>query len=260
MEMKEVEVDISLVDLPEEIDRIIIDPEKVRELAESIREEGQLQAILIRPKDNGRFELVAGHRRILALRILGRMQARAVSREMDEGKAMVLRGIENLQRENLTPIEEARVYQRLKERLSLTKREVAQKVGRNIITVTKYMKLLELPDYIQEAVNKGVLGTQVALVLAEIEDEELQKYYINCAMEHGITVKVAEIWVSDYNATRAGKYYEEGRGVVQQELKIEAKPIYITCFRCHGAEEVMDVSSVQICKECFNEMVLSRKK
>jgi len=251
-------VPIDLVDPPREMDRRTIDPEKVRELAESIREEGLLQAIIVN-KTGDRYEVIAGHRRLLATRMLGSTEIRATVKEVSEREVAVLRAIENSQREDLTPIEKANTYKRLMMKHGMTRKEVARQMGLNIMTVLKYLKLLELPDYIQDMVDKTEIGINVAVKLNEIDDEELKMYYTENAREHGITIKVAELWVSDYMATKQAQYYTSDRGGVDEEIKVVPKPIYITCFCCLGPTNVMETSNVQICKDCHNQIVLSRK-
>lgn len=257
--MKTEMIAIEKIDPPKDIIRDQIDPESVRELAESIREQGLLQPILLRSNGN-RYEVVAGHRRLLAHRLIGLTEIKAFVRTLTDEETLVLRATENLQREDLSPIEEAKVYGRLRQKMGLSIEEIARKMGKNRITVKKHLKLLELPEYIQDYVDRGTLSMQVGLKLNEIKDEELQRYYVGCAVEHGITAKVADMWVDDYEASKRGNYYESSRGRGEEEIKIEPAPIFVTCFVCHGPAEVGDITSVQICRACYNEVLLSRSK
>ena len=95
-------IKMEMIDRPVKVSRELIDPEKVRELAESIREVGLLQPVILRPS-NGRFEIVSGDRRYLAHKLIDRKEIKAIVKDLDDRETVVIRGIENLQRENLTP-------------------------------------------------------------------------------------------------------------------------------------------------------------
>lgn len=253
------EIGVERVDPPVEMVRERIDPETVRELAESIRAQGLLQPILVRPKGR-RYEVVAGHRRLLAYRVIGEAKIRAVVRELDDNETLVIRATENIQREDLSPMEEARVYGTLRDRLGCSMEEIARKMGRNRYTIKKYLGLLKLPEYVQEHIDARRLSLQVAIKLAEIEDVELQKYYVENAVDHGITMKVAELWIQDYEASRKAEYYALKGSQGEVKVKAEPTPVYLTCFTCHGAEEAGKLTNIQICQGCYNDIVLSRAK
>jgi ParB family transcriptional regulator, chromosome partitioning protein len=250
---------VDLIDPPVEMIRERIDSDAVRELAESIRSQGLMQPILVRPVD-GRCEVVAGHRRLLAHRLIGEIMIKCFVRDLDDTETMLLRATENIQRQDLSPMEEARVYGVLRDKLGFSKEDIARKMGRNRLTVDKYLKMLDFPEYIQVYVDKKLLSMAVAVLLVEIDDPELQRYYVENAVDNGITSRTAEIWVADYNLSRKAKYYTERGLEISEEPKFEPSPIYMTCFLCHGAEDVRNSSVVQVCKECYNQVVLSRMK
>lgn len=252
-------IDVDLVDPPEDMDRETIDPEKIRELAESIREQGLIQPVLLRKKEEGRFEMAAGHRRLLAHKLIGEMKIRAFVKEMDNKTVMIIRATENIQREDLSPMEKARVYGKLRRNLDMSLDEIARKMGKNRITIKKYMRLLELPEYIQDRVSNRQLSVLTAIKLGEIEDDELRKYYVDNAAENGISLRVAEMWVQDYESSRAGIYYKQGQGELFDEVKVEPSPIFVTCFNCYSPTEVMDTTNIQICKDCYNDIIMSRR-
>ena len=239
--------------------REFIDPEAVRELAESIREQGLLQPILVVPRGE-KYEVVAGHRRYLAHRLIGQADIKAIVREMSDEEVLIIRATENVQREDLSPIEEARVYGVLRDKLGYTMEDIARKMGKNRMTIKKYLTLLELPMDMQDLVGKKVLSMEVAIVLKEIDDDDLRRYYVVTAVENGIASKTAKIWVDDYNLSRLGKYYGEGRALTEETYKLSPSPIYVTCFLCHSPSEIMDTSSIQVCKVCYNDTILARKK
>lgn len=242
-------LDLEKVDPPVDADRDTIDPDKVRELGESIRSQGLLQPILCRPV-NGRFEVVAGHRRFLAHRLIGEIKIKALVREMTDDQVMEARAVENDQREDLNPMERARSYKRLRDKFGFSNREIARKMGRSAGVVDKYFHLLEIPEEFQDAVARKKLSMQVALSLNQIEDDQFKKFYFTSAVENGITLEVAEMWVNDWRKTRAGvAYADEGGGsggLVSQEIL----PIYQTCVCCVGPVEVTKVRYIAVCPEC----------
>ena len=131
-------ISMDLIDRPVKISRDLIDPERVRELAESIREHGLRQPIEL-AKRNGRFEIVFGDRRYLAHKLLDLKQIKAIVKEMDDKEVVVIRGIENLQRVNLTPSEEGQVYLLLKEEGGLSQKEIAKKTESLSNTIMRYL-------------------------------------------------------------------------------------------------------------------------
>jgi ParB family chromosome partitioning protein len=246
-------LDIEKVDPPGDAVRDLIDPEQVRELAESIRSQGLLQPILVRPF-NGRYEVVAGHRRYLAHRLIGEVKIKALVREMGDEEVFVIRAMENDQREDLNPIEKAKVYKRLKDKFGWSAGQISQKMGRSKPAVLRYLELLEIPEEFQSVVSKKKLSMGVALCLNQIDDELSKKYYFTAAVENGVTLEVAEAWVNDYRKTRAGTVTDDtggmgGIGPIQESL-----PIYQTCVCCVGPVEVNKVHYVPVCPECEREI------
>ena len=246
-------LDLEKVDPPADAVRDLIDPEQVRELAESIRSQGLLQPILVRPF-NGRYEVVAGHRRYLAHRLIGKVEIKALVREMGDEEVFVIRAMENDQREDLNPIEKAKVYKRLKDKFGWSAGQISQKMGRSKPAVLRYLELLEIPEEFQSVVSKKKLSMGVALCLNQIDDELSKKYYFTAAVENGVTLEVAEAWVNEYRKTRAGTVTDDtggmgGIGPIQESL-----PIYQTCVCCVGPVEVNKVHYVPVCPECEREI------
>lgn len=243
------ELDIEKIDPPADAFRDMIDPESVRELGESIRSQGLHSPILVRPL-NGRFEIVFGHRRYLAHRLLGEIKIKSMVREMTDDQVFEARAVENDQREDLNPMERARVYRRLRENFKLSNRQIAQRMGRSPGVVDKYLHLLEMPDDFQLAVAQKRVAMQVALTLNEIDDPEFRKFYFTSAVENGITVDVALAWVNDWKKTRSGTAYAElGGGVGMLGLQ-EPLPIFQTCLACCGPVDVREVHYIPVCHSC----------
>lgn len=247
------ELDIEKVDPPVDAFRDLIDPEMVRELAESIRSQGLHSPILVRPV-NGRFEIVFGHRRYLAHRLLGEVKIKSIVREMNDDQVFEARAVENDQREDLNPIERAKVYRRLREKFGMSNRQIAQRMGRSPGAVDKYFRLLEVPEEFQDAVARKKVSMQVALALNDIEDDEFKKFYFASAVQNGVTLEVAEMWVNDWRKSRAGSAYGSeggvgGSGSVQAPL-----PIYQTCVCCLGPSEVSKIRYIPVCPECETQI------
>jgi ParB family transcriptional regulator, chromosome partitioning protein len=137
------------------------------ELAESIRQKGILQPLLVR-RVNGGYELIAGERRLRAAQRVGLEHVPVTVRAADDGEVLEIALIENIQRENLNPLEEARAYRRLSDEFHLTQDEIAQRVGKDRSTVANTLRLLQLPSQIQRDIERGVLsaGHARALVTA----------------------------------------------------------------------------------------------
>ena len=138
--------------------RIDFDEEALRELADSIAQHGVLQPLLVRPLPDGGYQLVAGERRWRACRMAGIMEVPVVIREMNDSEMMQISMIENLQRENLNPVEEALGYRVLNEEYGLTQDEISKSVGKSRPVVANAMRLLKLPESVLEAVRIGEIS------------------------------------------------------------------------------------------------------
>lgn len=242
-------IDMSLIDRPVKISRETIDPERVRELAESIRESGLLSPVILRAV-NGRYEMVAGDRRYLAHKLLGLKEIKAIIKALDDHETVVIRGIENLQRVNLTPSEEGHVYLLLKDEGGLSIKEIAKRSGKSENTIIRYLNFARLPEEIRRSVDRKEISILCLETLQHIEDEESFMYFFKMAAANGITEKVARMWVDDYAKTKAGTYYAEGGGVDLPRVEIEQKPIFMTCEVCLGPCEIKKVRNIAICPEC----------
>lgn len=148
------------------------DEDSLQGLAASVGERGVLQPVLVRPKPGGSYELVAGERRLRAARLAGLQTIPAVVRERADAETLELALIENMAREDLSPVEEARACAALVDELGLTREEVASRVGRSRVAVSNLMRLLDLPEEAIELLQRGALseGHGRALLLAEEHD------------------------------------------------------------------------------------------
>lgn len=171
--------------------RMEYEADKLEELKASIREKGVLQPILVRPKNNG-YEVVAGERRLRAAQALGLEEIPALVKEVSDEEALVLALIENIQREDLNPIEEGKAYKRLMDDFQLNQEQVADAVGKERPTVSNILRLLKLPQAIQDAVAKKMISMGHARTLLSIDDKDKQYRIFLTFLEGGISVRQAE--------------------------------------------------------------------
>ena len=166
--------------------------ESLRELADSIAQHGVLQPLLVRPLADGGYQLVAGERRWRACRMAGVMEAPVIIREMSDSEMMQLSMIENLQRENLNPVEEGMGYRVLAEEYGFTQEEIAKSVGKSRPVIANAMRLLKLPQPVLDMVASGEISTGHARALLAFEDEEMLIKTANSIKSNDLTVRDVE--------------------------------------------------------------------
>ncbi len=167
-------------------------PQMMQELKASIKEKGVIQPVLVHPVSEG-YELIAGERRLRAARELGISQVPAIIRDItEEADLLEIALIENLQREDLNPIEEARAFKRLIEEFGLTQEKVAQIVGKEPVSVINTLRLLKLPLAVQEKISLGALTEGHGRAVLSIEGPEAQISFAEQIIKHGLSVREAE--------------------------------------------------------------------
>ena len=167
------------------------DAEELAELEASIRASGLLQPVTVRKKGE-LYELIAGERRLRAVANLGWKDIPAIVKDLDDQTLLVLALVENLQRSDLNPIEEARGYQRLLGEFNLTHQQVADAVGKDRTTVTNLLRVLTLPDVIQQAVEKGQLSVGHARALLALDESHSMVLIANEVIARGLSVRDTE--------------------------------------------------------------------
>jgi len=188
-----VELDIDRIQRGRYQPRQVFEPESLQELADSIRAQGIVQPIVVRPEGK-HFELVAGERRWRAAQLVGLQKIPAVVRELDPKSAAAIALIENIQREDLNPLEEAQAFLRLIEEFDLTHQQVADSVGRSRATVSNLLRLLDLAEPVKQQVNKGLLNmghARALLALIRHDQVEIAKLVVN----RGLSVRETELLV-----------------------------------------------------------------
>lgn len=225
-----VNVKISEIEPNREQPRKEFDSEALSELADSISQHGVLQPLLLRPLLTGGYRIVAGERRWRAARMAGLTEVPAVIREMTDAEEMLFALIENLQREDLTPLEEARGYRTLIETQDFTQEEVSQAVGKSRPAITNALRLLNLPQDIQQMLENGEITAGHARTLLSFKTEEGMRLGAKKAKE-GASVRELEALAKRLNeekegpvkAPRKNQYYEEAQLAVGEYLNRKVK-------------------------------------
>jgi ParB family chromosome partitioning protein len=185
------QVDVQLIQRGKYQPRREMDPEALEDLANSIRQQGVIQPIVVRPIANGRFEIVAGERRWRAAQMANLAEIPALIRDIPDEAAVAIALIENIQRENLNPIEESMALQRLLEEFSMTHMQVAEAVGKSRATVTNLLRLLSLADDVKQMLEQRDLEMGHARALLTLT-HELQREAAEMIVAKGLSVRETE--------------------------------------------------------------------
>ena len=189
------EVDLDLLEPNHDQPRSVMDEAKLDELAQSIKTSGVIQPIIVRAQPTGTYEIVAGERRWRAAQRAGLLKVPVVVRDVPDEKRLELALIENIQREDLNPIEEGRGYKRLADQFGLTQEEIARAVGKDRATVANYQRLLTLPADVQADVASGTLTMGHARALAGLPDAEAQRRAARDVRNRELSVRDTERFV-----------------------------------------------------------------
>lgn len=209
--------------------RRTFDQKALRELASSIQESGVFQPIILRQPDPKlkRYELIAGERRFRASKLAKQTTIPAIIRTMSDEKMMEVAVLENLQREDLTPLEEAQAYQTLMDKLSLTQAQVAERLGKSRPYIANYLRLLGLPNEIKELVSAGKLSMGQARTLLGLKDRKQLVKLAKQAVEKNLTVRQLEELVAQMNGTaekkRAKRRQRKPAYVREAESQLQSK-------------------------------------
>jgi ParB family chromosome partitioning protein len=194
--------------------RTKFDKEALNELATSIREHGVIQPIILKKGVNNQYILVAGERRVKASIIAGLKKIPAIIREYNSNVLSEIAMLENIQREDLTPIEEAIAFQHTINKLNLTHEQLSKKIGKSRSYVTNSIGLLHLPKVILDAMNKEKISMGHARVLSKIKDTKSQSDFFTRIIKEELTVRELELLVRENNRKR------EGYIITKDEMKL----------------------------------------
>lgn len=195
------EISVSAVTANPNQPRYFFDEENLKELAESIRVHGVVQPIIVTELIGNKFELVAGERRLRASKLLGNKTIPAIIRQADSREKLELAIIENVQRHDLNPIEEARAYLKLKKDFELTQEEVARKMGKSRAAIANILRLLELPTEIQRGIVEKKITEGHARAILGLSNSEKQRALYDLILKKNLTVRETEAKVKNFNGT-----------------------------------------------------------
>jgi ParB family chromosome partitioning protein len=233
------ELPIELISANPNQPRRRFDRDSLELLAASLGERGVLQPVLVRPKPGGAYELVAGERRWRAAGIAGLKSVPAIVREREDAQALEVALIENMAREDLNPVDEARACAALVEELGLTREDVGRRVGRSRVAVSNLVRLLDLPDEVIELLQQGVLTEGHGRALLLVEDHGARRSLARDAVEQGWSVRVTEERARGSNAKAAesaGAKTGAGARTVHPDHEQTAKDIAQALAGALGAE------------------------
>ena len=206
------EISVELIDRNPFQTRAGFDDEKLRELAASIAATGVVQPVMVRPGQGGRYTLITGERRLLASKLAGKLTVPAFVREVSDLQTMEMTVVENLQRADLNPMEQARAYERLSREFHLTQEQMAERTGKDRATVANFVRLLRLPDDVQQKVEAGELTFGHARALLALASAEAIGMAAERVVTLGLNVRATESLV-------AGLLHPEGKAKAQKPVK-----------------------------------------
>lgn len=198
------EVDLSSITPGPMQPRTSFDEAALESLAESIKTHGVVQPLLVRRRGEG-FELIAGERRWRAAKMAGLTRVPVLVREVADQNLLEIALIENIQREDLNPIEEAQAYKRLIDTVGLTQEALATRVGRDRSYITNYLRLLKLPEDLQRLVIEGRLSTGHARTILGLSHADLQRRLARQVIEDGLSVRATEILVQKASSDKPAR-------------------------------------------------------
>lgn len=204
--------------------RSIFNEEKIMELAQTIHTHGMIQPIIVRKIDDSRYEIIAGERRWRAVQSLEWEHIPAIIREMTETETASVALIENLQREELTVIEEATAYAKLIKMHELTQEALAQRLGKNQSTIANKLRLLKLPDRVQEALLNKEITERHARALIKVDDPEKQVQLVEEIIEQHLNVKQTEEKIANLNKPKSKKKQPRLKGI-NKDIRIAMNTI-----------------------------------
>lgn len=239
--------------------RIHFDPDALQELADSIKEHGVFEPIIVKKSIKG-YELVAGERRTKASKLAGLETIPAIVKDFNDQQMMEIAILENIQRENLSPIEEAQAYKNFMNKMDMTQEEIAKRFGKSRSHITNLLGLLTLPNEVQKDVTKGNITMSHARVLSKLEDKEQILELASQVKEKGISVRELEeisrgekivkknpVIKTKTAVNTRNKIYEAAlKEVVGSKVSISSNKISITFNSQADLDRIMEILNVEI--------------
>lgn len=213
--------------------RHLFEDKSLEELSDSIRVNGVIQPVIVRRLDNGLHELVAGERRWRAAQMAGLKKIPIIVKDISNEKSLEIALIENLQRENLNPIEAAQGYQRLIKEFDLSQEEVSRRVGKERSTVANYLRLLTLPEKIRDCLYRSVLTPGHAKAILSVTVREEQIRFADYLVSKGASVREAEILSRNWGVQKRKKRIIEKRDPNLKDVEERLQRIFGTKVRIY---------------------------
>ncbi|MFB6181474.1 MAG: ParB/RepB/Spo0J family partition protein [Candidatus Magasanikbacteria bacterium] len=236
--------------------------EELKDLVRSIKEYGVMQPVTIKPKSEGKYELVAGERRLRASKKANKQKIPAIIKDTSEKEQMELAMIENLQRQDLSPLEEAMAYNSLMQKFDLTQSEVADRVGRSRSNIANMIRLLELPDEIKQALDERRIEAGKARALLSLESEAKQLELFERLLEEELSVRELEQHASsdDTSGKQSSKTKKRKKdpNILAKEEELEAilgTKVNINKKKDGSGEIEIDFYSTEELKQILGEII-----
>lgn len=232
--------------------RTVFDEDALNELAESIKENGVIEPIIVKKSIKG-YDVIAGERRLKASKIAGNKTIPAIIRQLSDDKMAEIALLENLQRENLTALEEARAYKSLQEKLNLTQEQLAKKVSKSRSHITNMLGLLRLPNEVQDMIQEKKLTMGHARVLSKLEDRDEIIKMANQIANEKLSVRNVEEKSSEkkkkVETKKKRNEYEYVQDMLREKLdtkvKIKDKKIEITFVSVQDLNRILEIMNIK---------------
>ena len=218
--------------------RKIFNEKKLQELANSLKENGIIQPIIVTKRDDSQYELVAGERRLEASRLAGYDEIPVIIRSVSPKEQLLFSIIENVQREDLTAIEEAKAYQQLNEDFELTHAQISEIVGKDRVTITNLIRLLKLNENIQQLILNDKLSPGHARAILQV-DEDLQEEFASLILRNILSVRKAELEAKRIKETGAVSKQKTTSPVIPEfkDYEKKLKKLYKTKIKISGKND-----------------------
>lgn len=250
---KEKIIKIELVDEPSSSVRVNINEREIYELSESIKEVGLIEAVVVVEKGE-RFEIVAGHRRLLACREAGLSTIRCFVAKLTPSEIAVVKATENLQKVGLTSVEEGGIYGELYDKEGMTINQIAAKMGRSATHVKRMIDILRMDELVIKAIHEGKISIAVAEQLERIQEKKEKLRYLEIAVENGASSRVVKMWVEDIR--KSLQYINNRDQLPPPDVDyVVPQKSYGACEMCDKAVEYKNVRILKICPECHRTII-----
>ena len=217
--------------------RLTFSQEKIQELASSIKEQGVIQPVLVRMVDTDRYELIAGERRFRAVKSLGLAEIPAIVRRVADADVLEMSIIENIQREELNALEEAKAYRRLAQEFGHTQDHIANRVGKDKTSISNLLRILNLPEKIQDYLSSNMISFGHAKALLSVHDEKRQNLLCEKIVQKGLSVRQTEQLTGGGNRVRSKAVRGKARDTEIRSLEERLQQALGTKVRIHHGKK-----------------------